>query len=371
MARFGFFCRLRVLQFCRWPHAGKSGGNALESTEKTTGNRAPVDQPTTVHEIAERLFPAYRVDGGSVHLAGCTLEDRLFVRVGSRHGDGVAEFYLDDQGNRLEAATIEALGLADTIKLEKPPEEARDQISHLVQRAGQLVRQPSSETQPEHVEVAAVWCKFASGKLRFTIGDSSADLAFAGWARTLQPPAFVCPATSKSSFHLAATDDGRLTADESIETCAETGFRALCCDLSTCSVTGRRVVADRIEVCPVTSHLVLDTEFVECSMCGQRVSPAAVQRGRCAACRQLRSVGEADPRMARVLDEHPALDRWGHWKISETANVYILLAAGWFRRLLVVVDKESLELRSLATGNRFVRIWNAVDSSRYDFELQT
>ncbi|HBO46172.1 MAG TPA: hypothetical protein DD670_20055, partial [Planctomycetaceae bacterium] len=41
---------------------------------------APADQPGTVHEMADRLLPAYTIESGTVRLAGCLLEDRLFLR---------------------------------------------------------------------------------------------------------------------------------------------------------------------------------------------------------------------------------------------------------------------------------------------------
>jgi hypothetical protein len=74
--------------------------------------------------------------------------------------------------------------------------------------------------------------------------------------------------------------------------------------------------------------------------------------------------------MARLLDEHPPLDRWRNWRISETATVYILTASGWFNRLLVVVDKDSLELKCLATGSRLRVGWSVVEPSRYDYVLR-
>ena len=74
--------------------------------------------------------------------------------------------------------------------------------------------------------------------------------------------------------------------------------------------------------------------------------------------------------MARVLHEHPLLDRWHRWRISETATVYILVAAGWFRKLLAVVDKDSLELKMLGTTNRLTTGWNVVEPSQHEHTLR-
>jgi len=157
---------------------------------------------------------------------------------------------------------------------------------------------------------------------------------------------------------MALTDDGQIVAADRLARCNVTGRRAVDDEMVTCSVSGERVLADLTELCPVTQARVLKSRLVACEMCGQMVSPQAVKKDRCAACRDLQPVTKADPRMARVLDEHAALDRWRHWKIAETATVYILQAQGWLRQLLVVVDKTSLELRRVATSGRWGRHWH-------------
>ncbi len=331
---------------------------------------APVDQPTSVHQIAARLFPAYTIDEGGIHLAGCSLDDRLFVRFGFQQGGEPVEFYLDAAGHEVDAAQVRILGMSETVKLDGPPEPAEREIASLKELGRQIIEDRfSSGNAPEKVDVAAVWCKSAQGKLRLTVGQHSADLPFADWARTLEPPPFVCPYTGISTFHLAATDDGRIVPAEAIERCAETGHRMLSGELVTCSVTGRRVWGQLAETCPVTGQPVLREKMVECSVCRERVSPGAVRRDQCEACRNLRPLSKADPRMARLLDEHPLLDAWGSWRMSETRAVYVLVAAGWFRRLLVVVDRDSLDIKLLATGNRFTAGWNMVDRPQYDYVL--
>lgn len=332
---------------------------------------APADQPNSVHQIAQRLFPAYIVDDGKVQLAGCTLEDRLFVRLDFCRGDESVEVYVGADGREVDAALVEALGMTEVAELEKPPQPFAPQIEQLTEAGLRLTAERfSAGGRCELIGTTVLWCKFTEGKLRFVVGEDSADLPFSGWSRTLRPPPFVCPYTASSTFHLAATDDGRIVPAEQIECCAQTGRRVLCDDLVTCSATGHRAIAELMETCPVTGQRVLRTEMIECSTCRQRVSPAAIRRDVCAACRGLRPVSKADPRMARLLDEHPPLDRWRNWRISETAAVYILTAAGWFKRLLVVADKESLELKFVASGSRIPSGWHAVDPSQYDYVLR-
>jgi len=342
----------------------------LDSSRQMT-HSAPAEQPSSVRQVAERLFPAYTVDDGKARLAGCLLEDRLFVRAEFRHGEESGEVYVDGDSRQVDPDLVDALGMRQLAELEKPTQPFEPAVERLIEAAGKIAADRfSSGDPPELVDATAVWCKFVEGKLRFSVGESSADLAFSGWARTLEPPPFVCSQTATSTFHLAATDDGRIAAAEQIERCEESGQRVLADDLATCSVSGRRVLADLLHSCPVSEGRLLKEEMVECRSCCQRVSPAAIQRGQCAACRQVRPVSKDDPRMARLLDEHPLLDRWGNWRISETADCYVLTAAGWFKRMLAVVDKESLELRHLAVGSRLFGTLATVEPSQYDYVLR-
>ena len=331
----------------------------------------PADQPSSVHEMADRLFPAYTVDEGKVHLAGCLLQDRLFVRLDFMHGDDEVQVFIDEQGNEVDASLIEALGMGEVERLAKPPAPYKPQVERATARATQLIQSRfSGNMAPELTGTTAIWCKFAEGKLRFDVGEASADLPFADWARTLQPPPFVCQQTSASSFHLAATDDGRIVPADQIECCAETGQRVVASDLAACAATGRHVLPELLATCPVSGQRVIEAELVCCEACRQSVAPSVIARGQCSACRSLKSVRKADPRMARLLDEHPPLDRWRNWRMAETASVYILEAAGWVKQLLLVVDKESLELLHLATGSRLSGRWTPVAANQYDFVLR-
>ena len=334
----------------------------MESLESTI-HLAPADQPESVHEITGRLFSAYALDGGVMHLAGCMLEDRLFVRVDLRYADRTVQIHLDARGNQVGAAMVGELGMTRTVELPRPPEDAQAEINRLLDLGIRMAKAPfPPDAEPLEVEKAALWCKYASGKLRFTFGESSADLPFADWGRKLVAPPFVCPYSGISTFHLAATDDGRIAAADAMATCEETGARVLASELVTCSVTGRQVVPEAASRCSVCGQHVLSTELVECKMCRQSVSPATISRGRCAACRTLTPVAKDDPRVARLLEEHAPLARWDHWRLSETETVYILTASGWTKRLLVVADKESLRLSTLAEANRFFGGWVAMDS---------
>ena len=322
---------------------------------------APADQPTSVHQIAGRLFSAYTVDDGTLHLAGCSLEDRLFVRLDfSRNGSRTA-IHVDLDGNEVDGKLVDALGMTETTKTSVPPNFVPHQESRLVECGLQIAQRRWADLGADDlVSTTLLWCKRAEGKLRFTFGEHWVDLPFSDWTRPLQPPPFVCPHSGRKTFHLAATDDGRVAAAESIEPCSQSGRMVLCEDLVTCSVTGRRILPDFAVTCPISGLPVFGPEMVACDTCRQDVSPTAVEEGECSACREPQPVEPSDPRIARVIERHPHLARWGKWRISETANVYVLVGSSWIKRSLVVVDKSSLRLIRTATAGPWSRQWTIV-----------
>lgn len=341
------------------------------AVEDSFVNLAPADQPRTVHELAERLLGAYVVDGGTVHLAGCLLENRLFLRLAARRGDQSVEFFLDHQGNDVSPAMVRTLGMANTTTLPRAPEEAGEAMRFLAEVGRRkLAERWLGPDPPAEVDLAAVWCAFAQGKLRFTIEPHAVDLPFADWVRALEPPPFICPHTNRPTYHVTALDDGRIVAAEETATCEQSGQRVLAQELVSCETTGRRVLPEFTATCPATGATVLRSTMVCCDVCRQKMAPAAVQGGRCEACRHGERVSKSDPRLARILDEHPLLDRWRRWRLSEAAASYHLTAHSWFRRLLVIVDKDSLGIKLLATGHRLRTTWDVVEPDQYDLVLR-
>jgi hypothetical protein len=342
----------------------------LASTCSVT-HAAPADQPQSVQQITERLFPAYTVEGGRICLGGCSLEDRLILRLNFRHAQKTLEIYLNAEGKEIAGEPVAGSPRVELAALVSPPAPFGPEVERLLAAGARLAQERlPAGAEAELVAATAIWCKHVDGKLRFTIGSASLDLPFSGWTRTLTPPRLVCPYTGMATYHLAATDDGRIAAAEQIQPCAETGRRMLSIELVSCAVTGRRVAPDLVEACPVSGRRALKTHLVRCGMCRQRVSPAVLERGVCMACRSLKRVNKADPRMARVLHEHPTLDRWRRWRLAETAKVYVLVARGWFKRLLVVVDKESLDLKLVATGGCLAARWDPADAAQYPYILR-
>ena len=86
------------------------GASHVDWTTRVT-HAVPAGQPEGVAQIAQRLFPAYRVDGGRTHLAGCTLDERLYARLRYQSGQTAVGIYVDADGQELSATEADALGL--------------------------------------------------------------------------------------------------------------------------------------------------------------------------------------------------------------------------------------------------------------------
>lgn len=333
---------------------------------------APSRQAVQVHEISPFLLNAFEVEGGAVHLGGCTLEDRPLLMLLAICGGAqakVAHFFFDRDGTVLDDQRIDTLGMREVTPLAQPPP------GWSAEAAEQWIRQSKSAVEAAAPDACwlpiIVWCKYAEGKVVATIGESSVNIVFADWASrfaqgTAKPLGYTCPQTGVESHRIAATDEGLVTAAEAIGICQETGRRVLISDLGRCEASDRLVLKSLLLVCPASGRRVAESSLVACEMCRQQVDPGCLQNGRCLACRSLRSVRKADPRMAQVLGEYPKLDQWGQWRIAETRQVFILTAASFVRRLLIVMDKESMEMLHLAVGSRLSSRWSAAPASLRD-----
>lgn len=335
-------------------------------------------QPASVHELAEHLFAQYKVDGGHVRLAGCSLEDRPFLRLTFLQRSPAAgepqllHCFGTSDGELVDASLRESLDLDHLTPIAgRSPKIDRELVRRWIEVTQQLCRDEQGERQSKLIAATLVWCKHAEGKLAFTIGQQTTEVAFSGWGRMLAdrrclPPPYECPLSGRSSYHLTATDDGRITVAEAIGVCAESSRRVLKDELQTCSVTGRDVLPEYLEQCPCSGEPVLQSVLEPCSMCQQLVSPAALANGRCSACRQLRGAGRDDPNLARILDRYPSLRKLRNFKFAETATVFVLTCSSTWKRLLVVLDKQSLEPRYLATGRPFSGSWTAMGDAERD-----
>ena len=67
-----------------------------------------------------------------------------------------------------------------------------------------------------------------------------------------------------------------------------------------------------------------------------------------------------DPRVVWVVGEHPGLGKWKRWRLAETEDVYVIRLVGLLRKLLVVVDKETLAIRHMARSGPLQPKWSPV-----------
>ena len=319
----------------------------------------PAHQPAGVHEITSQLFRVYQVDNGRVQLRGCLLDECPLLRVSylSKDDKKVTHEFVTTDGKPVDGTLVEQLMLHEiTARQTKPPRVAEQAVQW--QKVADEVGPGDQGSGAHRIAVTVVWCQYVSGSIAASIGDQSVDVPFEGWAQLLasgkvKPPPYTCPITGKQSYHLAADDQGRITAAEAIGICEESGERVIETELQKCAVTGKRVKSENLAVCPVSNEPVLTSQLVTCPTCLQQVAPTVLASGGCRACRGTSGIRKDDPRMARVLGEHPKLDRWRKWRISETRTVYILVATSLLRRLLVELDKETLEAQRVATASRF------------------
>ena len=351
----------------------KSAGPALHAR--------PSGEPLAVNDIMATMFAAYEVEGGNTHLAGCELTDHPFVRLTFAGSDNlsVTHVFVAPDGSTVSDELVRRLGLDDVVSIaEAAPRLGESALRSLVSAGRRIAIKQSTERDPdaivaEPLAVTVIWIRHVDGHLQFTVGDASATHDFSGWAKMLSPQPFVAKGSGASTFRLAATDDGRIDAAEEVAVCEQSGRRTLRQDLVECRVTGRHVLPEFTDPCSVTGLPALKSEFAVCPQCRQRVSKAAFPGGGeqpCQACQQLSKVRKDDPRLAWLLGEHPGLDRWNRWQLSETETVYITQAASFTKRLLAVVDKETLAVRYLATGGLMNSGWAEVTGAAREELLQ-
>jgi hypothetical protein len=338
----------------------------------------PRGQPTSVRQLAPRLFQPYTVERGTVHLGGCTFEEqpllRYTFRVTTEAGASaprLVDVFRNPDGEPVDGDLLTALHVDDLEpRPGRPPKLGREQGTYWHSLASHFAPPSTVGQHAELLVVTAVWCRYVHAKLLFEIGQQQAELRFQGWAQLLAegrvtPPPYACPDTGLASFQLAATDDGRITVREAIGVCEQSGRRVLQTQLGTCELTGRRLLTSYLTMCPVTGRRIARAEMVTCAMCRQSVSPTCVSHARCQACRNLAVAPAGEPRLARVLGEYPRLNRWSHWRIAETATAYILTSAYFFYRLLLVIDKESLAIWRMAEGPRLAGRWTDVPEDQW------
>jgi hypothetical protein len=319
----------------------------------------PAAQPESIHEFSRRLFDAYEVDGGQMHLAGCHLVEVPFVRVTMLAADDESQVehrLFDAEGSLVDEALIEQLGLADVREFEgQNVSITQREVESLVERIG-----TSAE---DFVAVTIVVAKRAEGAVQFDIGEQCTRVAFNDWTRTLTAPAFHCAASGIATYHLAAIDDGRIVAAEGIVTCDESGARVLDCERVTCGVTGKHVDSHLVVRCPVSGIEVLKEQMTECDACQQLVSRPVLSHGVCTACRELPRAKRSDTWVSGLASEFSALGTYRSFRAGELHGLVRVMAKGWWRKLLIVTRVGETEPLAVSIREGFAGPWQHVPPS--------
>lgn len=352
------------------PPANDEFEHADEGVAHAVSHCVPASQPDSVQEIAPPILSAYTVDGGHVHLIGCHLERVPVVRIAAADmsetaagtKEPIARYFVfdgdDSAGAEASTDLLRKLGLANVLPTKRPGSVSPARVEEVVQRA--LAAADISKDDVANWQVSIIWCKQVEGKLEFTIGSATQELAFDGWAATLKAPAYHCGVTGAETFHLAATTDGRIIAAEQLEACESSGDLLPCHELIDCDATGMRIAGHLATRCPASGATVKTEAMVECSMCHQRVSPSSLSMERCTTCRTLAPVRRDDSRLDMILGKYPELARWQWLSLSESETAYVLVASGWWQRWLLVIDRTSGDLLHAARGRRFSGDWTPI-----------
>lgn len=297
------------------------------------------DQPTSVHEISASLYAPYKVDNGSIHLAGCSLEDvGILVDSNSADSNGFKLYYLD--GSPCDPKLYDQLGLDRNSKVAgleaiKSQPSARDEIQVQLK---QLIEEKGIETVGE---LLVVWGKWADGKLVVEIGSQTAEIAFHGWARQfvegpLRPPPFVCKLTGLQSYEITTDDEGTITVPEAIERCEITGQRLVRSKLGQCTVTGTLALKTELKQCAASGQFVTQNKLANCWTCYQPTDPKSMKMRKCLACQHTEQVPTDNEQLQQLFEHYPRLKQASNFKVGHAGQRTVVLASLDAKKLKLV-----------------------------------
>lgn len=331
----------------------------------------PREQYNRVSALTEHLFQPYTVEGGSIRLAGCSLEDQPILRfayekpLGEASTEDAELRFVTPDGEPVPDEMV--AWIADSVPISgKPPALSAATVERWKALGTQWADSPDRGTG-KLLTATVIWCKYAQGKLSFEFGSTSSELPFHGWSRDFAtgaviPPPFRCPITKKESYHVVLSDDGKVTVPAALAHCSESGQRVVDDSLETCPVSGRRALPEFFVDCPVTSERVLRSALARCTACRQLVSPNAIEDGRCEVCRSLQTVPADDPRVVAACQQFPKLSATKHWRIGESGAATVMIARQLLRKTLLVFAKSDGELLHHAVAPRWSNHWNTPSS---------
>ncbi len=361
------------------PTAGFSNDDILELV--------PCGEPKCIHEIAGQLLGPYRVRGGHVQLAGCTLDARATLRLGFLAADATVAtapgtrtaaadelhyYYFGPDGCQLAAQDVARGGLGEVQSMERRLRKAdREVMEAWVDVAEAGLRGDSrfavegAQSPGRLSEVAVIWSYWAAGKIvfRFTSG-VSAQLQFAGWSRDFsaglqQPPKYRCPRSGRESFHCLALADGTVTVAEAVAVCELSGRELMLDELTRCEVSGRLIAVDQGVVCAVTGRVGSRDRMSQCQWCQAAVVPGVIREGVCQHCRSMKPLQESlSTREVGGLSGGAIVDQpWCQLFAEQQPEIFQRLGAprkwlGWSSEEAVVIQGGSLSERTFVVVRR-------------------
>jgi hypothetical protein len=302
------------------------------------------NQPQSVHEISAWLYAPYQIDGGTIRLAGCALEDIGIVLVPSSSPDQTPQlFYVDGDKcdaklfDQLELDRVENVNGLDFV-IAQPSARRRYES-----RIGALLIEHQLR-QKENISV--VWCKWAAGKLVIEIGSQIEEFPFEGWARQfvegpLRPPPFECKRTKLRSYHVTSDDEGTITVPDAIEQCELSGKRVVRSKLVSCVVTGTKALPGMLWQCPVSGEYLVDQKKLSCRSCRRPTNPKSLRLRLCLACRNLKPASLENDRFREVLERFPGLQKCTHVKVGEAGHRIVLVTKLDSKRIKLSIDRKS------------------------------
>ncbi len=316
----------------------------------------PRDQPESVHELTAALYQPFQVDGGSVHLAGCSIEPVPVVQT-------VNQNYRFLGGDELDHDLAQSLGVIKTQPCDEPPPHMQqshvqrlisDQLDHLDRKS--LLFSGGREG------VTLIWCNRVQGQLMVEIGESTETISFLLWAKRLvdgldQCPPFHCPQTGRESYHIAADDEGTIATADSIEVCPESGRRLISTKLIPCQISNRRVDPQRLMQCSISGRQFLKRLAADCRQCRNLVDPDTVRRGKCRGCRSWQHVPSHASPVSEICRRWPELSQAKGFKVARTTNTVLLAFRLDGQKWTATFDSKDFDLHGISTFRGWFKPW--------------
>jgi len=328
---------------------------------------APLRQPVSLHELEPLIVSQFTLDGVTAKITDFRLQDRPLMRLTfSATGDVLRHRYFDGEGAEISGERLSVMQIEDLAPQVKWTSRLSDgRLSEWIDRCLKSAESDSADC----LAAVVVWCKWAQGRVTFSARRQSVSHPFADWAQSLVSqqhgaPAYACPLSELSSYHLAVDDQGRILPAEGIGVCSVSGKRVLQSELRRCEASGAMALPEHLETCPLSDRSVLSSQMLKCRATGLRVFQQATRAGVCEPCSQMQTLDSEDARIARLLDRYPPLTAWNNWRGAESGRLFFATAHRSLKKLLLVVNTESMETLGAGTGMRWGPGWKPVPADQ-------